>query len=278
MHKDQLSVGLGRSVIRIAIALAAAGALAAGCGGGGGGGNQEPVGPVSPGFFVGATHQNNPMSVRVTADAVDGVFVTCGGGDFDFQKFIQPPAPIAADDTFSVTLVDDAHLRTVVVSGLFENQGSVTGTITGDPFCEGDFALSRCPVGDLECGDADSDLIPDGVDPDKGGRVTPTPTPTQTVTPLPTKTPTPTGETSTPTAATPTPTATKTPEANLCGNGQVDSPEQCDPGGSEPDLDGESCDTLCDANQSDTATLKCSAACKFDFSSCTEPSSCSPPS
>lgn len=285
MHKTQLSVGLGRAIIAIAIASATAGAFAVGCGGGGGGSNQGLEGPVAPGFFVGNTAQGHPIAVRV-ADSVNGVFISCGGGEFDFRQPKpeqpgQPPlsAPIAADGSFSVTLVDDAHLRTVVVSGIFLDQDRATGTITGDPFCEGDFSVTRCAAGDLKCEDKDGDLIPDIFDPNKGGRVTVTPTPTATATKTPTPTPTATGLTPTPTAATPTPQATETPNPRLCGNGDLDAGEQCDPGGGgiEPDLDGNACDDLCMADQEDSATLKCTAGCKFDFSSCTRPSTCTVP-
>lgn len=82
-----------------------------------------------------------------------------------------------------------------------------------------------------------------------------------TAVPEPTLTPTPL-------TATSAPVVTATPGPN-CGNGIVDADEECD----GINLDGNTCDDLC---TSAGGALGCSGTCTFDFTGCTDPSSCSP--
>jgi hypothetical protein len=87
-----------------------------------------------------------------------------------------------------------------------------------------------------------------------GGTAVPEPTITPTGTPGP--------------SGTVTVTATPTPGPN-CGNGDVDTGEQCD----GINLDDNTCEDLC--NQG-AGALACTTACTFDFSGCEQPGTCSP--
>ena len=90
-------------------------------------------------------------------------------------------------------------------------------------------------------------------------------TPTATATPTATPTPTPTATaTTTPTATrtrTPRPTPTATP---FCGNGQVESDEECD----GENFDDFTCDDYCEDEPNPEATPSCKANCTINFAPC----------
>jgi hypothetical protein len=246
---------LGSWICRIAVVVACMGVAVIGCGGGDGGSDDDELtGPVEPGFFIGETSQGEPFSIAVSS--IRSVFVSCGGPQFGIFTRFDPPEPVAVDGSFAVNVVTGS--RFLGVSGIFQSQERVRGTISGDPFCAGRFRARRCHPPDPACLDNDGDTIPDGVDPD-GGRL-PTPTPTVTVTPTstaPTPTPTPGGPTST--ALSPTPVAT--PE-EFCGNGVIDEDEgeECD----GENLGGETCESL---GNEGGGTLRCDE-CSFDEDDC----------
>ncbi len=112
----------------------------------------------------------------------------------------------------------------------------------------------------------------------RANRNTPTVTATPTLSGTPTVTstaatptstgPTATGVTPTATGLTPTPAATATP---VCGNNMVEGDEQCD----GTDLDENDCSDLCVTEQPDGVVPACNSNCTYDFSPCTDPSSCS---
>jgi hypothetical protein len=244
-------------VSRAAIAVACVGLMAIGCGGGGGSDDDELVGEVTPGFFIGETNQGEPFSLAV--DSIRSVYVSCGGPAFGVFTEFDPPEPIAVDGSFAVNVVTGSRFLTV--TGTFQSQDRVRGTIDGDPFCEGGFEARRCNPANPACFDNDGDTIPDGVDPD-GGRI-PTPTPTPTLTPTstaPTPTVTPGGPTATVVPVTPTPE--ETPE-ELCGNGQIDEDDNEDCDGMN--LGGATCESL----GYTSGTLRCDE-CLFDEDDCVD--------
>jgi hypothetical protein len=258
MHKDQLSVSLGTLLTRTAIALIAVGALAVGCGGGGGGDDEGLEGPVAAGFFVGTTDEGEPMSIQ--ADSIRAIFISCGGTGFEYFALYDPPEPISVNGDFAVNVV--SGLRFLSVSGSFISQNRVQGTISGDPFCNGDFDLRRCNPDDPKCQDkTPENNIPDGIQPTPTATLTATPTPEPTATST-AATPTSTVSGVTPTA--PTPTTSPTPDATeLCGNGIIDTEdaEECDGN----DLGGATC-----VSEGHTGgTLTCDD-CSFDEEGCTD--------
>jgi len=256
MHKDQLSVRLGRLLGRTAIGLIALGALAVGCGGGGG--DDDFDGTVTPGFFVGTTAQDEPMSIQV--DSIRAVFVSCGGLGFQYFAVYDPPEPVSVDGAFGVNIADG--LRFLTITGEFKNADHIEGTISGDPFCEGDFDLQRCNPEDPKCQDVNPENhIPDGIQPTATPTRTVTPTPTLTVTPTGSATPIATGLTPTPAS----PVVTPTPDTpDLCGNGVVDEDdnEECD----GTNLNGQTCQTQDFAG----GTLRCDDTCSFDTEDCVD--------
>ncbi len=269
MHKTQLSVRLGSLLTRTAVVALAIAVVAVGCGGGGGGGESFD-GTATPGFFIGTTHQGEPMTIEV--DSIRAVFVSCGGPGFEYVQVYDPAEPISVDGEFAVNIA--SGLRFIAITGVFSSDDHITGTIEGDPFCDGDFDVRRCNSDDPKCQDKDQNHIPDGVQPTP--TATPTQTPIPTLTPTPTPTTTPSGATpsgSTPSSVTPTPATSATP-ADVCGDGQVTGDEDCDP--QDPDLADETCDDHCTSDlDPNTGTVRCTTSCKFDFSGCADHSDCS---
>lgn len=231
------------SIARTAIALATIGLLAVGCGDGGGSDESNPTASVAPGFFGGRTRQGEPMSLEVGADAtILTIQVSCGGPAF--TVFDDVNQPIDSDGSFTAQPMQGS--RSLTVAGTFLDQNRVTGTVDGDPFCDGKFDAQRCEHFQPGC------VVS-----------TPTPTPTATWTP----TVTPTGLTPTPAVTeTPRPIATETSHPTPtpgCGNGVVEDEEQCD----GDDLDDSDCADFCDEQG---GRLSCKTDCTFDVSRCTK--------
>lgn len=258
MHKTQLSVNVGRLLTRTAVVLGALGALALGCGGGGG--NDESFQPpVAPGFFVGTTHEGEPMSIEV--DSIGAVFVSCGGAGFEYFAAYDPPEPISVNGDFGVNIADG--LRFIAITGAFSSNDHIVGTISGDPFCDGDFDVRRCtPAADPKCQDNNpKNHIPDGIQPTPTATPTTTPIPTKTATPIPTSTVSSSASGTTPTTS--SPAKTPTPEASpSCGNGIIDAgeDEECD----GTNLGGATCISLGNTG----GTLVCDEDCLFDDTNC----------
>jgi len=254
---------------RIAVLAATLGLVTAGCGDGdfNGGGRS-----VQPGFFIGTTAEGGNLAIAV--GSIRAIFFQCGATNVS-QRF-DPAEPVAGDGGFAVDF--QANGQSVLVTGRIEDD-TIRGTITGNLECAGDFVARRCNARRQACGDRDGDLIPDEVDPDSGGTVTPSPTasgPTATVAPTATPFPasaTPTGPSPTPSPSgsatfTPSPTVSPTPNGT-CGNGQLESDEECDFKGPIFDTDlcvgSCSCIDFCDTPG---GTLTCAGDCTISFDEC----------
>jgi hypothetical protein len=233
---------------------AALGGLIAACGGDDFDINTSGGG-VPAGFFIGETATNEDLSIA--ASSIRSIFFRCEG-DVIFHVF-SPPEPVAGDGSFAVEFEQDGQDFTV--SGRFETDDRVEGSIAGESDCNGDFTATRCDPGDQDCGDDDGDTIPNEVDPDEGA-ATPTPAATPTVTGGG-ATATPTAAQATPTATGPEPTATATP-TGLCGNGEIDDDEECD----GANLDEFTCFDLCFDQEDEGGILTCNVNCTFNFSQC----------
>jgi hypothetical protein len=260
-----------RSAIRMGVYLAAFGLAITGCGDGDTGGDGRSV---QPGFFIGTTAEGGNLAIAV--GSIRAIFFRCGATTIS-QRFV-PAEPVAGDGSFAVDF--QANGQSFLVTGRIEDD-TIRGTITGNLDCAGDFVAHRCNSSRQECGDRDGDLIPDEVDPDSGGTVTPSPTPTAsgpTATAAPTSTPlpasaTPTGPSPTPSPSasatfTPSPTVSPTPNGT-CGNGQLESDEECDFKG--PIFDTDLCEGSCsciDFCDTPGGTLTCAGDCTISFDEC----------
>lgn len=241
----------------IVLVLALAVFVAVGCGGDGGGSDEEEFsGTATAGVYIGQTSEHETITLEVPATnltTVRNVFVGCGGPGFDIGEVEPDPTPvIASDGTFTVFLETENATRLLTLQAQFRSPVRIRGTISGDPFCDGNFEATLCqPSGhpdDLSC-----------------AGTTPTPTPTvtksatPTISPTPTISVTPTGPTPSPTTVTPAPEPTA-----VCGNSEIEDEEECD----SENLDDNDCETLCADQVEPGGTLSCTPQCKYDFSQC----------
>jgi hypothetical protein len=240
---------------RIIVTLAAASCwMIAGCGDGST--SRDEVRTVTPGFFIGHTHNGDDLSIAV--GSIRAVFFRCVGGVVS-ERF-DPPEPVAADGSFAVEVHDGTG--TFVVTGELVSNDRIEGAIAGTAACDGSFVARRCNPRTQACGDRDGDLIPDEVDPDTSTSPTPARTPTAIRSGGTTASPRPSPSATR--AATPTPASTP-----VCGNGILEGDEQCDKNA----IDDSSCfedvctceDFCADAGGS----LSCNADCTLNFSKCT---------
>jgi hypothetical protein len=237
---------ISRMRILVTIAVASCWAIA-GCGDNSN--TSRDVTTVTPGFFIGETHNGEDLSIAV--GSIREIFFRCSG--LIVSERFDPPEPVAGDGSFAVEV--HSGPGTFIVSGQIVSNDRIEGAIAGTAACDGSFVARRCNPSTQACGDRDGDLIPDEVDPDASTSPTPARTPTAVAT-------------SGATASAPTPSATASPTA-VCGNGILEGDEECD----KHAIDDSSCfEDVCtceDFCDDAGGTLSCNSDCTLNFSHCT---------